>query len=61
MDTEVSERKSDINSATQRKDLLQKQIDDLGKYNTTIVNSNKQKTKQDLQSADFFNFLFNFK
>ena len=60
MNVEQKERKSDIANATKRKDQLQKLIDDLGKYNTDLVDKNLLRGQDDLESSDYLNVFANF-
>ena len=61
MDTETAERRSDVADATKRKDLLQKQISDLGKYNDDTRAENQERGQDDLSSSSYLNIFGNFK
>lgn len=53
MDTERTERVSDIEAATLRKDDLQSQIKDLGKYNISQEEKAIEKGKDDLTTSQY--------
>ena len=58
LDTERSERVSDIEAASKRKDHLQSQIKDLGQYNQNIEEKQIEKGKDDLTTSKFIDISF---
>ena len=58
--SEEDERKSDIAAATERKNDLQRQIGELDAYNKNVVDTNIEKSKDDLRGDAYLALNYNF-